>query len=99
MFRMMFSLCVLCVLRGEIFAGAISGTVDQPGEATKLTAINRADDKRFPGEMDAKTGKFTIKDLPLDETYDLLFEIGDQREMWKASISMFRTPTTRWNSR
>ena len=36
-----------------------------------------ADDKRFPGELDAKTGKFTIKDLPLDATYDVLFEFGD----------------------
>ena len=44
---------------------------------TKLTAVNRADDKRYPGEIDAKTGVFTIKNLPLGATYDMLFEMGD----------------------
>jgi hypothetical protein len=76
MVRTMVVLCVLCVLRGETFAGTISGTVDKPANVTKLTAINRAADKRFPGEIDAKTGAFTIKNLPLGATYDLLFEIG-----------------------
>jgi len=73
-------LCVLCVLCGEILpsrAGTISGTVDKPEAVTKLTAINRAADKRFPGVVDAKTGKFTVKDLPLEATYDLLFEFGN----------------------
>jgi hypothetical protein len=76
MVRTMVVLCVLCVLRGETFAGTINGTVDKPANVTKLTAINRAADKRFPGEIDAKTGAFTIKNLPLGATYDLLFEIG-----------------------
>jgi hypothetical protein len=76
MVRAMVLLCALCVLRGETFAGTITGTVDEPGVVTKLTAINRADDKRFSGEIDAKTGAFTIKNLPLGAAYDLLFEIG-----------------------
>ncbi len=73
-------LCALCVLCGEmnvVEAGAISGTVDKPEAVTKLTAINRADDKRYPGVVDAKTGKFMVKDLPLGAAYDLLFEFGD----------------------
>jgi hypothetical protein len=79
MFRAMFLLCALCVLRGETLAaetGTITGAVDKPANVTKLTAVNRADDKRFPGEINAKTGMFTIKDLPLGATYDLLFDIG-----------------------
>jgi hypothetical protein len=74
------SLCSLCVLCGEILpsrAGTISGTIDKPAAVTKLTAIDRAADKRYPGEVDVKTGKFTIKDLPLDASYDLLIEAGD----------------------
>ena len=73
-------LCVLCVLCGEMRfaeAGTIGGAVDKPEAVTKLTAISRADDKRYPGVVDAKTGKFMVKDLPLDATYDLLFEFGD----------------------
>ena len=73
-------LCALCVLRGEIsFAatGSITGTVDKPAAVTKVTAVNRTDDKRYPGEVDATTGKFTVKDLPLNATYDLMIEAGD----------------------
>ena len=80
-------------------AGTITGTVDKPEAVTKLTAINRADDKRYPGVVDAKTGKFTVKDLPLDATYDLLFECRRPRDSWRASTSRCRTPTTRSNSR
>ncbi len=77
MLRTSFLLCVLCALRGEICfaaAGTITGTVDKPAAVTKLTAVNRAEDKRYPGEVDAKTGKFIIKGLPADATYDLIFE-------------------------
>jgi hypothetical protein len=72
-----FLLCVLCVLRGEIAVGTITGTVDKPSAGTKVSAVNRAEDKRYPGEVDPKTGAFTIKDLPLNATYDLIFEAGD----------------------
>ena len=71
-------LCAFCVLHGEtLAAGTITGTVDKPAAVKKLSAIDRADDKRYPGDVDATTGKFTIKDLPLDASYDLLFETGD----------------------
>ncbi len=74
--RFCFILCCFCGAALSTQAGTITGTVDKPADATKLTAVNRADDKRFPGEIDAKTGVFTIKNLPLGATYDLLFEIG-----------------------
>ncbi len=80
MFRISFLLCALCVLRGEIaFAatGTITGTVDKPAAVTKVIAVNRADDKRYPGEVDATTGKFTVKDVPLNATCDLIVEAGD----------------------
>jgi hypothetical protein len=73
-------LCVVGVLHGQVLgaaAGTITGALDRPANATKLTAVNRADDKRYPGDIDPKTGAFTIKNLPLGATYDLLFEMGD----------------------
>ncbi|HBI45870.1 MAG TPA: hypothetical protein DDY78_23900 [Planctomycetales bacterium] len=91
MFRAMFVLCALCVLRGETIAaetGTITGTVDKPADVTKLMAINRGDDKRFPGEIDAKTGAFTIKNLPLGATYDLLFEIGADMKLEGVNLSV-----------
>ena len=74
------ALSAFCVLCAEIIpaqAGTITGTVDKPGAVTKLTAINRAEDKRYPGVVDAKTGKFTVKDLPARAAYDLLFDLAD----------------------
>ena len=79
-FFVLWVLWVPYVLWGKISpaeAGTISGTIDKPEAVTKLSAINRADDKHYPGVVDAKTGKFTVKDLPLEATYDLLFEFGD----------------------
>ena len=58
-------------------AGTISGPIDKPAAVTKVVAVNRAEDKRYPGEVDAKTGRFTVKDLPLGATYDLIIEAGD----------------------
>ena len=80
MFRCCFILCAFGVLRGESLTavtGTIKGTIDKPAAVTKLTAIDRGEDKRYPGEVDAKTGTFSIKGLPLDATYDLIFEAGD----------------------
>ncbi len=57
--------------------GSVAGTVDKPAAVTKVIAVNRAEDKRYPGEVDAKTGRFTVKDLPLNTTYDLIIEAGD----------------------
>jgi hypothetical protein len=57
--------------------GTITGTFDKPASVTKLTAYDRAADKHYPGEVDAKTGRFAIKDLPLEATYDLVVDAGD----------------------
>jgi hypothetical protein len=65
---------LLCILAGDPAAGTITGTVDKPAAVTKLVAVNRSEDKRYPGEVDAKTGKFTVKGLPLGAAYDLIFE-------------------------
>jgi hypothetical protein len=58
--------------------GLIRGTVDKPGVATAVTAIDRATDKKYPGTIDAATGQFTIKDLPLG-TYDCIVDMGSVR--------------------
>jgi hypothetical protein len=59
--------------------GSIRGTVDKPGIVTAVTAIDRATDKKYPGKIDAKTGQFTIADLPLGATYDCILDAGAVR--------------------
>jgi len=58
--------------------GTIRGTVDKPGVVTAVNAIDRATDKKYPGVIDAKTGQFTIKDLPLG-VYDCILDAGPVR--------------------
>jgi hypothetical protein len=56
--------------------GTITGKVDQGAAVTSIVAIDRdATDKRHAGTIDATTGEFTIKDLPLGATYDVIIEI------------------------
>lgn len=59
--------------------GTISGTVDKPDVVTAVTAIDRTTDKKYPGKIDAKTGQFTIADLPLGKTYDCILDAGAVR--------------------
>jgi hypothetical protein len=59
--------------------GAITGTVDKPAAVAKVTAVDRAADKRYPGLIDAKTGAYTIADLPLGATYDVVIDAGAAR--------------------
>ena len=59
--------------------GAIHGSVDKARDATAIVAINRGDDKKYPGTIDAKMGKFIIKDLPLGATYDCILDAGPVR--------------------
>jgi hypothetical protein len=54
--------------------GAIHGSVDKARDLTAIVAINRGDDKKYPGTIDAKTGKFIIKDLPLGAVYDCILD-------------------------
>jgi hypothetical protein len=59
--------------------GTITGTIDRPADLTAITAIDRGTDRRFPGKVDAKTGRFTIDGLALEATYDLIIDAGAVR--------------------
>jgi hypothetical protein len=60
--------------------GAITGTVEGGDRVTAVFAIDRdADNKKFPGKMDAKTGRFTIDGLPLGGHYDCVIDRGGVR--------------------
>jgi hypothetical protein len=60
--------------------GTITGTVDKADQVTAITAIDRDNDnKKHPGKIDAKTGRFTIEGLPLDAVYDVILDYGGAR--------------------
>ncbi len=57
--------------------GVISGKLDKAGALTAARAVNRDDpDKKYPGEVDAKTGAFVVKNLPLGASYDIVLDVG-----------------------
>jgi hypothetical protein len=72
---------LLLALPAAAEKGAITGTVVTPKGVTAVTAIDRGDeqDKTYKGTIDAKTGKFTIADLPVGRTYDVLIDAGAVR--------------------
>jgi hypothetical protein len=78
--RWLASLLVLGLGLGAAAAaepGVISGKLDKAGVLTAARAVNRDDtDKKYPGEIDAKTGAFVIKNLPLGATYDVVLDAG-----------------------
>src|SRR5438552_3761578 len=59
--------------------GVITGVIDKPADVTALIAIDRSDDKKFPGRIDANTGRFTIQGLPTDKIFDLIIDAGPIR--------------------
>jgi hypothetical protein len=60
--------------------GSITGSVDTASVITAVAAVNRdLPDKKYPGTIDAKTGVFTIKDLPLGASYDVILDAGPAR--------------------
>jgi hypothetical protein len=60
--------------------GTITGSVDKPAAITAVAAVNRdLPDKKYSGTIDAKTGVFTIKDLPLRASYDVILDAGPAR--------------------
>jgi hypothetical protein len=71
--------CVFVPAAPGAETGAITGTIDKPAAVTAVSAINRANDKKYPGKVDKKTGKFTISDLPLKATYDVIVDAGGVR--------------------
>jgi hypothetical protein len=60
--------------------GSITGRVDRGAKLTAVTAVNRDEpDKKYPGTVDATTGTFTIKGLPLGATYNVIADAGAAR--------------------
>ena len=59
--------------------GTINGTIDKPDTVKTVLAINRTNDKKYPGKLDAKTGQFTIDGLPLNTAYDCVIDFGKAR--------------------
>ena len=59
--------------------GTISGKAAKVDALTAVIAIDRATDKKYPGKIDAKTGEFTIANLPLGATYDCILDAGSMR--------------------
>jgi hypothetical protein len=75
-------LVVLCLAARTAVAadmGAITGVIDKPDQVKAVTAVDRSNDKKFPGAIDAKTGRFTIDKLPLGATYDFIVDFGSAR--------------------
>ncbi|HEY7310096.1 MAG TPA: hypothetical protein VH643_12110, partial [Gemmataceae bacterium] len=64
-------------LKGE--TGTIRGKAAKADALTAVTAIDRATDKKYSGKIDAKSGEFTITDLPLGATYDCILDAGSVR--------------------
>src|SRR5713226_1954830 len=60
-------------------AGSITGVVDKPKLVIAITAVDRSTDKKFPGKLDGKSGRFTIGGLPLDARYDCLIDLKGAR--------------------
>ncbi len=80
--RCSLALLTACLLSAPARAadkGTVTGTVDKAAQVTAVTAINRADDKKYPGKIDPKTGQFTIAELPLGNTFDVIVDAGAVR--------------------
>jgi len=80
--RLLTCACLLAVLTPPVSAagtGTITGTVDKPDQVTAVTAVDRtssAKDIKYPGKIDPKTGKFSVENLPLDRTYDVVLDLA-----------------------
>src|ERR1700736_3132495 len=59
--------------------GVIQGTLDKAGLVTAVTAVDRATEKKYPGKVDGKTGRFTIPGLPLGTAVDLQVDYDGAR--------------------
>ena len=53
--------------------GSISGRIKTPGEALFIMAFNRKQDKKYKGNIDARTGEYVIQGLPAG-SYDLVLK-------------------------
>src|SRR5262249_48568938 len=81
------SLCLICLCLDTHVSkadetGSITGTVDKPALVTAVAAVDRISgnaDKKFPGKLDAKSGRFTIEGLPVGATYDCVIDFAGAR--------------------
>ncbi len=74
-----FLLWVLLAAPAFAFAaesGAITGVA---ARATAVFAIDRATDKKYPGNVDARTGRFTIEGLPTKTKFDCVLDFDAAR--------------------
>jgi len=62
------------VARAADATGTITGTLDPPGGVATVVAIDRSTDKKYPGTVDAGSGRFTVAGLPLGATFDCLID-------------------------
>lgn len=66
-------------LSTDAHAATITGVINQPKAVTSVVAVDRQSSKRFPGKIDAATGKFTVDGLPGDAVYDCIIDYGKAR--------------------
>jgi hypothetical protein len=59
--------------------GAIQGNIDKAKLVKAVVAVDRTNDKKFPGKVDAQTGRFTIDGLPLEAAYDCVIDLEGAR--------------------
>ncbi len=50
--------------------GTITGAVAPPGRVAAVVAVDRSNDKTYPGVIDPATGAFTVAGLPLGAAFD-----------------------------
>jgi hypothetical protein len=56
--------------------GIIVGSVEKPDAVKTVAAVIRDDPPvNYPGNLDGKTGQFTVPGLPLDKNYDLVIDL------------------------
>ena len=62
-------------------SGSLTGTVANPKGLSAVVAVDRSgeDDKRYPGKVDAATGKFTVTGLPVKGVFDVILDAGTTR--------------------
>jgi hypothetical protein len=57
--------------------GTITGSVDKAARVTAVFTTDRDNDsKKYPGKVDAASGRFTIDGLPLDARYDCVLDLA-----------------------
>lgn len=54
--------------------GTITGKVEPPGRVAAVNAVDRSNDKKYPGTVDPATGTFTVAGLPIGATVDCLID-------------------------